>query len=69
MTNQILKLPDVMRFTGLSRSSIYAFMQEGDFPKSIKLSARSVGWLKEEIDSWLDNRIQCSRALEDSYHG
>ncbi len=65
MTNEnkrILRLPDVKTRTGLSRSSIYAKVNEGSFPKYIKLGIRSVGWLESEIDSWITQRVQQSRS-------
>ena len=46
MTDKILKLPDVMEATALSRSSIYAFISKDAFPKPVPLGARAVGWLK-----------------------
>lgn len=48
--------------TGLSRSSIYAGIKAGTFPKPIQLGAQSVGWLESEIDAWLRERIAASRA-------
>ena len=54
---RILKLPEVIQRTALSKASIYAFIQAGQFPKQIKLSIRSVGWLESDVDSWLDARI------------
>ena len=50
MTTKILKLPQVIDKTGLSRASIYAFIKEGKFPKQIKLGERAVGWLSNELD-------------------
>lgn len=47
--------------TGLSRSSIYAAMAAGTFPKPIQLGPQSVGWLESEIDAWLQERIEASR--------
>lgn len=44
--------------TGYSRSSIYLKMQDGTFPKPIKLGARAVGWLESEIEEWLQARIE-----------
>jgi prophage regulatory protein len=58
---KMLKRPHVESITGLSRSSIYAKMENGTFPKSINLSERSVGWLESEIQEWLNNRISVSR--------
>ena len=54
----ILRLPDVMKRTGICRASIYQHMASGVFPKSISLGARSVGWLEHEIDAWLAAKIQ-----------
>ncbi len=48
--------------TGLSRSTIYAGIKAGTFPKPIQLGAQSVGWLESEIDAWLLERIAASRA-------
>lgn len=61
MQEQILKLPEVKRATGLSGSSIYRRALNGTFPKPIKLGERSSGWLKSEIEQWLDDRIVASR--------
>lgn len=52
----ILRLPQVQRITGLSRSSIYALQGARQFPHSIQLSPRAVGWLESEIRSWLLSR-------------
>lgn len=52
----ILRLPAVIERTGLSRSSIYSAMQNGDFPSRISLGARAVGWLSDDIDKWVQSR-------------
>ena len=38
---------------GISRSTIYRLMEDGDFPRPIKLGRRAVGWKSEDIDDWL----------------
>ena len=53
---QLLKMKDVIRVTGLSRSNIYKLISEKRFPASYKLSTRRVGWKKTEIDQWIDTR-------------
>ncbi len=58
MVNTILRLPAVILWTGLSRSTIYLFIQEGTFPKPIKLGARAVGWLENDLDVWLAARVE-----------
>ena len=59
--HMILRLPDVKRSTGLSRSTIYMRVAEGKFPKPVSLGGRAVGWLEEEVQNWLQNRIDASR--------
>ena len=48
-----LRLKEVRHKTGLGRSTIYRWMDEGSFPKSVRLGARSVAWIESEIDDWL----------------
>ena len=57
MVQTILRRPDVERLTGLRRSSLYALMAAGKFPKPITLSEKSVGWLEPEIAEWQNARI------------
>ena len=56
MVKSILRRPAVEALTGLSRSSIYKFMNDGSFPKAIKLGPRAVGWVEDHIDAWINNR-------------
>ena len=58
MAHTILRLPTVRARTGLSRSTIYLRIAEGDFPRPIQLGVRAVGWLESEIDDWLDQQIK-----------
>ena len=61
----ILRLPAVLACTGLSRTSIYARMARDEFPKSISLGDRAVGWLQSEIELWVEQRV----ALRDNNRG
>lgn len=56
MTDAILRRPDVERITGLSRSTLYAMIAEGDFPKPVRLGKRAVGWREADISAWLESR-------------
>ena len=61
MSHTILRLPAVKACTGLSRSTIYLRVAEGRFPKPVSLGGRAVGWLENEIQEWLQRRIDASR--------
>lgn len=54
--DQIHRLMSVKSLTGLSRSTIYRLIAEGNFPKPIKLGARASGWRQSEIEAWIDSR-------------
>ena len=56
MVSPILRRPDVEAVTGLSRSTIYKWMDEGSFPKPVKLGPRAVGWREEQIEAWIADR-------------
>ena len=56
-TQRIVRLPEVMDRTGLSRSSIYNFLLAGSFPSRIKLGARSIGFLEADINDWISSKI------------
>ena len=59
MNTRILRLKEVQRMTGLSRSTIYAEMAKGNFPKQIQLTgARSVGWYESAVAQWIESRQQ-----------
>jgi prophage regulatory protein len=54
---RILRLPEVEQRTGKKHASIYADIAKGLFPAPIPLGPRAVGWLEDEIDDWLEERI------------
>lgn len=64
MNHKILRLPVIKELTGLSRSSIYLRISNGEFPSSISLGGLAVGWLEADIESWLDEKILSSQSIE-----
>ena len=60
-SDRILRWPELRQKVGYSRSNIYYLTEMGEFPKSIKLGGRAVGWLESEVDSWIQERIALSR--------
>ena len=49
MTDSILRLPSVKANTGLSRSTIYLRIAQGEFTKPVSLGGRAVGWPASEV--------------------
>lgn len=54
---RIIRLPEVLRRTGVSRTTIWDLMRKGDFPASIQLTKTRVGWVEAEVDEWIADRI------------
>lgn len=55
--DRILRRPEVEAATGLSRSSIYARMSRGEFPRPVRIGTRAVGWVETEIEEYNRQRI------------
>ncbi len=64
MSAQIIRIKEVSKRTGIGRSTIYKYMNENRFPKSIRLGKRAAGWIVDEVDSWIDVRIQQRNGTE-----
>ena len=61
-TRRFFRLHDVKHQVGLGRTAIYQKIKAGEFPKPYPLSARAVGWLSDDIEAWIDSRIQAGGA-------
>ena len=65
--HRFIRLSEVMSRTGYGRTSIYRKMEDGSFPKSLKLGgppkdpnefdSRAVAWVEDEINHWIEDRI------------
>jgi prophage regulatory protein len=54
----LLRLPQVLARTGLSKSSVYILPS---FPKPVKIDGRAVAWVASEVDAWVAATILASR--------
>ena len=54
---RFIRLKEVMHVTGLGRSSIYNYMAEGRFPKTVSLGGRAVAWVESEVEQWIEDRL------------
>ena len=53
--DRILRIRTVLERTGLSRATLYRKIQQGSFPRQIKISMRCAGWRESAIAEWLKN--------------
>ena len=64
----LIRLNEVMSRTGYGRTSIYRKMEDGSFPRSVKLGgppedpeafdSRAVAWIEDEVEQWIDSMIE-----------
>lgn len=65
---RFLRIDDVVKFTGLSKPSIYWLMREGSFPRAVRLGERAVAWTINDLEQWAQNRPSTrSRAKADGW--
>ena len=65
---RLIRLPEVLSRTGFGRTSIYRKMEDGSFPRSVKLDgppkdpeafdSRAVAWIEDDVDQWMESRIE-----------
>lgn len=60
LNDQFIDIKFITQLTGLTDKWFYKLIQEGAFPKPIKLG-RSSRWLKSEVEIWLQAKIKESR--------
>jgi prophage regulatory protein len=60
---RFLSIDDVKQRTTLSKTTIYARIKEGAFPKPVSTGLRSVAWIEEEIDAWMEQCVAASRSV------
>lgn len=56
----LIDMSFITTFTGMSDKWFYKLIQEGRFPKPIKLGSCS-RWKRSEVEIWFAERIKCSR--------
>ena len=61
-SEKLLRLPGVVKQTGLRRAAIYARIAEGSFPSPVKIGTRAVAWPESEVQAWIAERIVAARS-------
>ena len=56
MDDRLLRRREVEKITGMSRSSIYRLMPDGEFPSPVKVGPAAVRWRESDITAWVESR-------------
>lgn len=54
---RLIRRPEVLRLTGLSRTSMYRLIEKQDFPRPVSLSAKTVAWPASQVNAWIAARV------------
>ena len=65
---RFIRLSEVLSRTGYGRTTIYRKMEDGSFPRSVKLGgppidpnvfdSRAIAWIEDEVEQWIESRIE-----------
>ncbi len=64
MSDCMLRPPEVMARTGLSRTTIWRRVRAGTFPPPTELGENSIGWPESKFSAWLANRPHRTYSIE-----
>lgn len=53
---KILRLKQVLDILGICKTSLYNLIESNKFPKQIRITERTVGWLESDIREWIEER-------------
>ena len=62
---RILRIPIVLERLGIGRSTLYEMQARGEFPQSIPIGTRSVGFLESDVNEWIEARARRARGPSD----
>ena len=60
--DRFLRIEAVLHRTGLSRATLYRKVQQGTFPKQVRIAERCVGWRESAVNDWQRNASRHGRA-------
>lgn len=60
MQYEFLRWPAVQRATQVSRSTAWRLERDGQFPPRRQLSPNAVGWLRSDVEAWVNSRQKAS---------
>lgn len=61
MPMRLLRAAEVATRIGVGRSMIFQLVSKNQFPKPVRITSRNVGFVEEEVDSWIASKIAASR--------
>ena len=54
----LLRLPEVLKVFPVSRSAWWKGVQEGRYPRAVKIGPRTTAWRRSDIQALIDRLVQ-----------
>ncbi|MBB3221723.1 helix-turn-helix transcriptional regulator [Pseudoduganella umbonata] len=65
----LIRLKEVIRICGLSRSSVYEAIKTGQFPRPVAIGGRARAWIRHEVENWMGQKIRQTRGASTAAKG
>ena len=59
--DRLVRLRELVKLLGISRANVYRLMKIGKFPRSIKLTERTVVWRLSELEAWIQEKSEIKK--------
>lgn len=56
MNERFVRMPELLKTLGISRGTIYLWMDKGSFPRPAKLGPNTVGWPESVVKGWIESK-------------
>ena len=60
MNERFVRMPELLKTLGISRGTIYQWMDKGTFPRPCKLGQNCVGWPESTVKEWIESRKEAA---------
>ena len=51
--NRIIRKPELLAQLGVTHTTVWRWEKAGKFPKRLRLGKNACGWLKSEVEAWI----------------
>ncbi|MBR0749115.1 AlpA family phage regulatory protein [Bradyrhizobium japonicum] len=62
--DQILRPREVIKLTGLSRTTLWRGVSAGTFPRPVRLTSGTIGWCQADVAEW-QAKLRAAAGLPD----
>ncbi len=54
MSDRLIRRPEVLHLTGMTKSTMYRYISDGRFPRPVSLGDHAVAWRQSDLQKWMN---------------